>query len=219
VVACQAAGGGDVSSYRTAYVDVNRTLLDWAGEAGARSYVYTSSTGVFGYDDGRDVDEETAVAPSVESAAVLVEAEELVRGRAESAGGRVVRLSGLYGPDRLGIVDRVRRGALGLGPGDDTWMNFCHRDDAVAFVLAALFRGRPGAVYHGSDAAPARRYDVVSWIARRLGTAPGRAGQDGGRMPGGRRGANRRVLSEKTRTELAVELRYPSFREGLDGAL
>ena len=220
VVACQAAGGGDALSYRTAYVDANRTLLAWARESGVRSYVYTSSTGVFGYDDGRDVDEETAVAPITDSASVLVEAEELVRATAGSGpGGRVVRLSGLYGPERYGLVDRVRRGALALGQGDDTWMNFCHRDDAVSIVLAALLRGRPGGVYHGSDAAPARRYEVASWIAERLRMAPHRSVEDSGRIVGGRRAANRRVFSEKTRTELDVELRYPSFREGLDPVL
>ncbi len=215
VIACPAAGGGDLASYRSAYVEVNRTLLAWARDRSIGAYVYTSSTGVFGYDDGRDVDERTptlAVAPTAE---VLVEAERLVL----EGGGRVVRLSGLYGPDRYGIVDRVRRGALALGPGDETWMNFCHRADAAAFVVAALGRGRDGAVYHGSDAEPARRRDVVTWIANRLGIPPPVASADSTRLPGGRRGADRRVLSEKTRAELGVALRFPSFREGLEAAI
>lgn len=215
VVACPAAGGSDLDSYRSAYVEVNRTLLAWARDRSIGAYVYTSSTGVFGYDDGREVDEETPVFAGAATAEVLVEAERLVL----EGSGRVVRLSGLYGPDRFGIVDRVRRGALALGPGDATWMNFCHRADAAAFVRAALARGRDGAVYHGSDAEPARRREVVQWIASRLGIPPPVAPADTSRLPGGRRGADRRVLSEKTRAELGVSLRFPSFREGLEEAI
>jgi nucleoside-diphosphate-sugar epimerase len=119
-----------------------------------------------------------------------------------------LRLSGLYGPGRTGIVDRVRSGALALGPGDDAWMNFCHRDDAVAFVLAALDGAAPGAIHHGSDAEPARRRDVVAWIAGRLGLEPRHA-------EAAPPGPNRRILSAATRETLGVTLACPSFRDGL----
>jgi nucleoside-diphosphate-sugar epimerase len=175
--------------------------------------VYTGSTGVFGQRDGSDVDEATAPQPASRNAEILVTAERTVVAAA-SAGARacVVRLSGLYGPGRFGVVERVRSGALGLGPGDDAWMNFCHLDDAVAFVLAALDRGSPGALYHGSDAGPARRAEVAWWIAERLGVTPALGAGAAG-------GPNRRILSERTRAALGVSLRYPSFREGLAPAL
>lgn len=208
VVACQSAREDSAEAYRAAYVDATRTLL-----AAARGgpLVYTGSTGVFGQRDGSDVDEATPPAPASPGAGVLVEAERLVTGAAASgARAVVVRLSGLYGPGRAGIVERVRSGALALGPGDGAWMNFCHREDAVAFVLAALARGRAGAIYHGSDAAPARRREVIAWIAARAGFAPPTT-RDGRAAAG----PDRRVLSERTRAELGVALRYPSFRDGL----
>lgn len=209
IVACQAAGGEGEGAYRAAYLDANRTLLAAARRAGARALVYTGSTGVFGQRDGSDVDERTDPAPASATAEVLVEAEALVRGGSDGAlRTAVVRLSGLYGPGRTGIVERVRAGRHALGPGDDAWMNFCHLEDAVAFVLAALDRGRPGAVYHGSDAAPPRRREVVTWIAGRLGIPPARTDRP---TPG----PNRRILSERTRKELGVTLAYPSFRDGL----
>jgi nucleoside-diphosphate-sugar epimerase len=119
-----------------------------------------------------------------------------------------VRLSGLYGPGRTGIVERVRTGKLALGAGDDAWMNFCHLEDAASVVLAALARGTPGAAYHGSDEAPARRREVVSWIAERIGVEPRRA-------ESAPPGPSRRILSHRTRAALGVTLAYPSFREGL----
>jgi nucleoside-diphosphate-sugar epimerase len=208
VIACQAAGADGVEAYRRAYVDATRALLD--GVPGA-AFVYTGSTGVFGQRDGCDVDEATPPAPASPAAEVLVAAEEGVA-RAAAAGARActVRLSGLYGPGRTGTIERVRSGALALGPGDDAWMNFCHLDDAVAAVLAALERGRPGAVYHASDAEPPRRREVVRWIAGRLGVPP--PTREGPAETG--RAANRRVLAERTRAELGFALRHPSFREG-----
>jgi len=160
------------------------------------------------------VDETTEAAPSEPTAEVLLAAERLVLdGSWRSSRPCIVRASGLYGPGRTGTIERVRAGALALGDGDETWMNFCHRDDAAAAVIGALDRGAPGGIYHASDAHPAMRRDVVRFIAGRLGIDPPRGPADG--PPGGRRGANRRVRSEATRRELQIALAYPSFREGL----
>ncbi len=215
VVACQSASADGAGPYRAAYVEANRTLLAAARRAGARAFVYTGSTGVFGQRDGGDVDEGTPPEPASPEAEVLVEAERLVAAAAGSGmPACVVRLSGLYGPGRTGVVDRVRSGALALGPGDETFMNFCHLDDAVAAVLAALSRGRAGAVYHGTDAHPAPRREVVEWVASRLGFAPTRREPAAGPPPGARP-AHRRILGERTRAELGLALRWPTFREGL----
>ncbi len=209
IVACQSASADGAAAYRAAYVDANRTLLAAGARCGARAFVYTGSTGVFGQRDGSDVDEATPPAPSSAGAEVLVEAERLVtRAAGPALRASVVRLSGLYGPGRAGIVERVRTGALALGPGDDAWMNFCHLEDAVAFVVAALDRARPGAIHHGSDARPARRREVVEWIAARIGVAPRRSDAPAG-------GPSRRILSERTREELGVTLAFPSLKEGL----
>ncbi|MFO0581438.1 MAG: NAD-dependent epimerase/dehydratase family protein [Anaeromyxobacter sp.] len=209
IVACQSAGGDSAEAYRAAYLDANRALLVAAARHRAHALVYTGSTGVFGQRDGSDVDEATPPAPASPTGSVLAEAEALVRG---GAGGglraTVVRLSGLYGPGRAGLLDRVRAGRHALGPGDQAWMNFCHRDDAVAVVLAALERGAPGAVYHGSDAHPPRRREVVEWVSERLGIPPPRTSSPPSPGP------DRRILSEWTRRTLGVELRYPSFKEG-----
>ena len=216
IVACPAPSDDAPDAYRRTYVEVNATLLAAARRLRLSGYVYTSSTGVFGQSEGQSVEEGTEPLPVGPGAEALVEAERLVREAAQRrVPTRVVRLSGLYGPGRVGILDRVKDGTLALGPGDDAWMNFCHLDDAVATILAALEPGRPaGSIYHASDAFPTRRRDVVTWIAEHLGIEPPRgAAEPAG--PGGRRGANRRILGHGTRRELGLVLNYPSFREGL----
>ena len=207
-VACQSAGADTTEAYRAAYLEANLTLLTAAARHGARRLVYTGSTGVFGQRDGVVVAEATPPAPASPSAQVLVEAERLVLWGSQGVPTCLLRLSGLYGPGRAGLLTRVREGRLALGPGDGAYMNFCHLDDAVAFVLAALDRGEPGATYHGSDAAPTPRREVVTWVARQLAIEPPRS-----EAPAG--GPDRAIDSTWTRQVLGVRLRYPTFRDGL----
>jgi len=214
VVACQAAEGEGVEAYRRAYLDANRILLEGARRLGVRTFVYTGSTGVFGQRDGSDVYEASAPAPVGAASEVLAEAEALVLGQ-DAVPASVLRLSGLYGPERCWPVLRVQSGRLCLGPGDDAWMNFCHREDAVAAVSAVLDRGQPGRVYHASDAHPARRREVVEWVAARLGVPAPRRGPEAATPPG----PSRRVHAEKTREELGLSLRFPSYREGVEAEL
>ena len=212
IIAAQSASGRDEAAYRRAYVDATRALVTSECARGI-PFVYVGSTGIFGAGNGSWVDETTTPRPSDETSHVLYEAETLVLDR-ESHGalGRVVRCSGLYGPGRTGTIDRVTAGLLALGDGDDTWMNFSHRDDAAELVIAALDRGRPGAIYHASDASPQTRRDVVVWIAARAGVTPvRRASVDAGPRL---RNANRRVSGEASRRELGIRLAYPTFRDG-----
>jgi nucleoside-diphosphate-sugar epimerase len=69
-----------------------------------------------------------------------------------------------------------------------------------------------GSVYHVSDAEPVRRRDLVRWVSARLGI-------DAPRLPPDARPPSlpdRRIRAERTRAALGIELRYPTFREGLD---
>lgn len=212
IVSAIAASGKDASAYRRAYIDATRGLLESDAAEGA-AFVYVGSTGVFGQSDGSVVDEESMPQPIDETSEVLLEAERLVlEWSGSGVSSRIVRCTGLYGPGRLGTIERVRKGTLTLGDGDDVWMNFIHRDDAASVVIAALDRGRPGAIYHATDAHPARRRDVVAWIASRLNIVPAR--NTHGDTGKGRRATNRRVSAETSRRELGVRLAYPSFREG-----
>jgi nucleoside-diphosphate-sugar epimerase len=209
-VALLSAEDRSVEAYRRAYIDGTSGLLKvTAGDD--VSFVYVSSTGVFGQADGGWVDEATPPRPADAIADVLVAAERLVLDPSRMR-ACIVRCSGLYGPERTGTIERVRTGALALGPTDGTWMNFCHRDDAADTVIAALSRGRPGATYHASDGLPTTRHDVVSWIAARLAIAPARRAGESVRQS--RHATNRRVSADATRRELGVSLAYPTFRDG-----
>lgn len=211
VVGLQSSREDSVAAYTRTYLETGANLLAAAGGRRLRAVVQASSTGVFGQRDGSWVDEATPPAPASPTAEVLARAERQCLDAAQAGiPARVLRLSGLYGPGRTWMLDRIRSGAFALGAGDAAWLNSCHRDDAVAAVLAVLDRGRDGGVYHATDAEPLRRRDLVRWVAERLGVpAPEAAGAARG-------GPDRRVSGEATRRELGLTLRWPSLREGLE---
>ena len=64
VVNCVASPlGGGLEAYRHTYGSGTVNLLAWLEGQGVQHYVYTSSTGVYGQDDGRWVDETAPTQP------------------------------------------------------------------------------------------------------------------------------------------------------------
>lgn len=101
-----------------------------------RRILYTSSTGVYGDGAGQDVDETTPVNPSTEGGAACVAAEKMLERHAQQTGDQVVilRLAGIYGPDRLlRRVEELRKGTP-LTSSPDEWLNLIHVDDIVRMI-------------------------------------------------------------------------------------
>ena len=78
VVNCVASGGGSADDYRKIYLEGNRNLISWLAGTPPRKFIYTSSTSVYGQNDGSVVTEESPVEPAEETAKVLIEAEKML---------------------------------------------------------------------------------------------------------------------------------------------
>lgn len=205
---------------RTVYVDGLRhalgRLIDRAGKL-----VYVGSTGVYGQDDGGWVDEDSPAHPRTESGRACLEAETVVRGY--KAEGElplaVVRFSGLYGPGRIMRRESLLRGEPIVG--DPTkYLNLIHIEDAAAAAVAALDRGKAGALYLASDDRPAPRSEFYALAAESLHAPPPRFEPPAPGSPAaGREESNKRVSNRRIRVELGLTLRYPDIRSGVPAAL
>lgn len=163
----RARGEGHADSYPAAAHGAVRL----ARALGARSLLYTSSTGVYGVTDGRVVTEGTPVTRGDARTEALVRAEETIReaGGATLATG-ILRVAGLYGPGRDPSA-RFRDPALLSG--GDWWTNFAWRDDVVSAVLHLLgtaARWGPTSTWNCADGHPMPASAIVA--ALRGGTAP-----------------------------------------------
>src|SRR5690349_14543503 len=101
VVNCVAAGG-DAENYRQVYLQGTRHLIEWLAPHPPKKFVYTSSTSVYGQTDGSPVKESSPAEPLADTAKLLRETESvlLAAARAKQFPAVILRVAGIYGPDR-----------------------------------------------------------------------------------------------------------------------
>jgi nucleoside-diphosphate-sugar epimerase len=212
VVYAVSAGGGDEVAYRAAYVTGLANLTSELARRGERParLVFTSSTGVYGQSDGEWVDEASPTAPTHFSGRILLEGESLVL--ASGAPAVVLRLGGIYGPERTRVIDSVRSGEALCRDGEPVWTNRIHRDDAAGAIAHLLFADAPPSFVVGVDHEPADQCEVFRWLADQLGVPPPRRGSGPTRdlryERSNKRCRNTRLLGTGFR------FAYPTFREG-----
>src|SRR5690349_3850496 len=102
VVNCAASGGGGAEDYRRLYLQGTRNLIEWLGATPPKKFVYTSSTSVYGQNDGSLVKESSPTEPQANTAQVLVETERLLleAARTKQFPSVILRVAGIYGPSR-----------------------------------------------------------------------------------------------------------------------
>jgi nucleoside-diphosphate-sugar epimerase len=218
VVYAASTGGGGPEAYALAYDVGVRRALAWATAVGATGFVFTSSTGVYRQDDGGLVDEESVVGGAPTADAILAGERAVMAARFVRA--RVLRFGGLYGPGRHHLVDQLRRGDNVIGGRVDHFINYLHRDDAAASILAALTGGPEGVrTYNVGDGVPVTKMELAEWIAARLGQASpvfDAAAPAGPRVAkGGRTQPSRIVATGRIRSELGWKPRFPDIFQGL----
>jgi nucleoside-diphosphate-sugar epimerase len=226
VVNCVASGGGDANDYRQLYLDGMRNLIAWllaAPESTRRPprLVYTSSTGVYGQNDGSLVDETSPTEPLTETAKILVGTEQLLlaAGRAKNFPAMILRAAGIYGPERGYLLKQFLRGEARIEGDGSRTLNMIHRDDLISAIIAALEHGRAGEIYNAADDEPVSQLEFYQWLADKLGRPLPPTVTEEAAAPRKRGLTNKRISNRKLRTDLKVELAYPNYRMGYSAEL
>ncbi len=216
VVNTAASSGGGEEDYRRIYLEGTRGLIEWLAGTPLRKYVYTSSTGVYGQEDGSVVNESSPTEPTAGTARVLVETEKLLLEAARQRGfpAVILRVAGIYGPGRGHYFKQFLRNEARIEGEGTRILNMIHRDDVAGCILAALRHGRPGEVYNAVDDEPVTQRHFFRWLAEVLGKEMPSAAPPGEPAAGKGRGGNKRVSNRKLKTELGYQFKYPTFREG-----
>jgi nucleoside-diphosphate-sugar epimerase len=180
---------------------------------------YLSTVGVYGDHDGNWVDETTPTTPATERSRRRAQAEQdwLALGTGHAA-VQIFRLPGIYGPGRNQLAQLAAGTARRIvKPGQV--FNRIHVEDIAAVVEASLARPRAGAIYNVTDDEPAPPQDVIAFAARLCGVEPPPeipfATAELSPMARSFFSESRRVRNALIRRELGVNLRYPTYRDGL----
>ena len=189
------------------------------------SLVYGSTTGVYGDRGGEKISESHPLAPRTSRAQRRVDAERAVRffGRSASVRAGILRIPGIYAPDREGGTprERLRRGTPVLRSEDDVFTNPLHADDLARALVAALWRGRPQRVVNAVDDTELKMGDWFDLAADVYGLPrPPRVSRDQARqaLPPtllSFMSESRRLRNDRLKRELRLRLRYPTVAQGL----
>ena len=188
--------------------------------AGAEWVGYLSTTGVYGDHQGAWVDESTALTPGSTRGDYRVQAE--TQWRATGLPVHIFRLAGIYGPGR-GPFEKVRDGTARRIIKAGQVFSRIHVDDIAEVLLASIARPNPGAAYNVCDDDPAPPEDVLSYAAHLLSLPepPAVRFEDAEMSPMARSfySESKRVRNDRIKDALGVQLRYPTYREGLEALL
>jgi nucleoside-diphosphate-sugar epimerase len=133
-------------------------------------FVYASTTGVYGNQEGAVVDEDAPLRAATDRALRRLDAE---RALVEAAGRwgtqwAVLRLPGIYGPGRL-REDQIRAGLQLPCPEICPPGNRIHRDDIVDVILRLLEDGAPTGFFNLADDEHMSSTDFARAVAERIG--------------------------------------------------
>ncbi|PPC80654.1 MAG: NAD(P)-dependent oxidoreductase [Methylotenera sp.] len=210
IVYCVAATGQTDEQYQQAYVEGLRNVLQTQhGNPQLQHVFFVSSTRVYGQTTDTLLDENTVALPVDFGGERLLEAESLLN--TLPCNTTVLRLSGIYGPGRLRMINLAK--APERWPVHNTWTNRIQRDDAANFVVHLIQQVIAGAqinpCYIVTDSKPVSQYEVLNWIATQLGMEPNTPPV----INGGKRLSNQAMLST------GFVLQYPDYQVGYQALL
>ena len=191
-----------------------------------RTFVYMSTTGVYGDAGGGFVDESTPVMPATDRARRRVSAEEMTRVWCHERRVRrvVLRVPGIYGPGRLPL-ERLRKAEPVVRQEDAGISNRIHVDDLVTACEAAIENKEARGVYNVTDGNSISSTAFIDLVADLSGLPrPPRVPMEEAQLTFSPErlsflNESRRVGNDRMLKHLGVRLRYAELEAGIRASL
>jgi nucleoside-diphosphate-sugar epimerase len=190
------------------------------------TFVYMSTTGVYGDTAGAVVDESSAVQPRTDRARRRVSAEEMTRVWCNERRVRrvVLRVPGIYGPQRL-PMERLQHLEPVVREREAGINNRIHVDDLVEACARAIANPEARGVYNVTDGQPFSSTAFINLVAKAAGLpAPPQVSMEEAQLTFSPErlsflNESRRVSNERMLKHLGVVLRYGNVEEGIRASL
>jgi nucleoside-diphosphate-sugar epimerase len=158
-------------AYRATYLAGLQHVIQRIQSPSLKRIIFISSTAVYG-DHGQDwVNEDTPTNPAAFNGRILCETECWLHayGLHNHLSTISLRLSGIYGPKRTYLLDRLRLGQAAAPLSKEHWVNRIHIDDAAAAVVHVLGLATPASVYLVTDSTPLPMRTLYEHLAKLVG--------------------------------------------------
>jgi nucleoside-diphosphate-sugar epimerase len=190
------------------------------------TFVYMSTTGVYGDTAGAVVDESSTVQPRTDRARRRISAEEMTRVWCNERRVRriVLRVPGIYGPDRLPL-ERLRHFEPVVREREAGINNRIHVDDLVEACARAITNPEARGVYNVTDGRPLSSTTFINLVAKAAGlpTPPQVSMEEAQLTFSPERlsflNESRRVSNERMLKHLGVVLKYADVEAGIKASL
>jgi nucleoside-diphosphate-sugar epimerase len=193
------------------------------------SFVYGSTSGVYGDLAGGKAKETLPTAARTPRAVRRVSAEQTVRFLGRSSINNcairtsILRIPGIYAPNREGGTpkERLLKGTPVLTAKDDVYTNHIHADDLARACLAALWRGKSQRIYNVNDDSHMKMGDYFDFAADLYGLPrPPRVPRSTAHdqlplMLLSFMSESRKMDNTRLKQELKFKLHYPTVKLGL----
>src|SRR5437763_2223289 len=211
VIHCASSRGGDAEAYRQIYLNGAQHLLETFPKA---KILFTSSTSVYAQRDGSWVTEESETKPLRETSRILLEVEKLILEKR----GIVVRLAGIYGPQRSPLLNKFLNGTATIDTQSDRFVNQVHRDDIALALFLLLNREAQESVqiYNVVDDQSILQSECYRWLAQRLNRPLPQIRKS--EQPRKRGDTNKRVSNAKLH-QLGWTSEYPTFGDAMEKSI
>ena len=191
-----------------------------------RQFIYISTSGVYGDQQGKLINEATPPNPHVDRAKRRYHAEQTLQqwSKVTNVPVTILRVGGIYGPGRLPLQrlkDQVPMLFENLSP----QTNRIHADDLAQVCFAAATKKAEGEIYNVSDGTNSNMTEYFNTIADFAGLPrPPLVAWDEAEstISAGMLSylkESRRMDNTKMMNELDIKLRYPSLKDGLKSCL
>lgn len=157
------------ADYRAVYREGLEHLLNAVASPALQRVLFVSSTAVYGDHGAQWIDEETPTAPKSFNGRVLLETEQWLQSQSAQFETLSLRLSGIYGPGRSYLLDRLRTGQATAPATDSHWVNRIHIEDAAAAALHLMNLPKPQPIYLVTDSTPLPMRVLYDALAKLVG--------------------------------------------------
>ena len=190
------------------------------------TFVYMSTTGVYGDTAGAVVDESSVVQPRTDRARRRISAEEMTRVWCTERRVRrvVLRVPGIYGPDRLPL-ERLRHYEPVVREREAGINNRIQVEDLVEACTCAITNSEARGVYNITDGRPLSSTTFINMVAKVAGLpAPPQVSMEEAQLTFSPErlsflNESRRVSNERMLKHLGVTLKYADVEAGIRASM